>query len=323
MARKRGKKPPTKHRVRDAAACANRFAGGGIETRQNRASQARLVFEEIERVTRVNNPHHLCRKHIVKLVAYWNTEQTIGPGTQKARLGALRAALSGMHIDPEPILGGISVSGVNAALGVPPRDHAGAHTATTIDDFERCLAAAQANPRKRRVFDQGMIIAAKFNYVMGLRIKEATCIDLPSMEAALRKRTGELVIPVTRGTKKRILRDVKPYSDEHLEQIRAVIAEARAYLGPKGGYLVKSKSLQGARRRLSRFWKDLQLPNDETSHSGRYDFSQQAVKARRESGDHDNVALGRTSNDLGHGAARGVRLLKQVYLNNKADRQKK
>lgn len=226
-------------------------------------------------------------------------EKGISPRTLQNRMANIRTAL--IALGRNQLANHPRLSCEN--LGISGVSRNGTHTALTNEHYEKIVAQA-------KTLDKPEFLAViELQRVFGLRASEAIQCgkSLQTWEKQLKLGYGRITI--LHGTKGGRVRDTSPTSLKRgLEAIRGAL-EA---LEPKTGRLIRSETLEGARRSFLRDCAKIELTGEFASHSLRYSYAQERKMQALQAGFDEKEARALVSLELGHGDGRGT-YIEQVY----------
>jgi len=284
--------------------------GGAHLTRQAR----RATFNTFVQVMRQLDQVIRCAKQIggrhLKSFVQVRASQGINPRTCANELSHLRAVLR--HIGKEGFVRSAEWS--NRALGIERGSRIG--TKQPLSDAD--VRAFQS--RMQELGRHGIGEVLELQRTLGLREAEAirggNADTLARWQHELEKRGCVSVIEGTKGGKSR---DVKPADVGRalaaIQNAQSVLRGAESVLNTTGlRYLVTQadgSETTGLRQSLS-VYKNLCYRAGIQSHSARYAFAQERIRAYCDQGYSLREARAATSQDLGHGDSRG-RYIASVY----------
>lgn len=233
----------------------------------------------------------------------YRQEQGIGARSLQNDMSIIRRALEG--VGREEFAQNICS---NSALGVPSGTRIGGGLVVDPEVLASALENAATNTK----------VLIRLSRYLGLREREAVMSgnSINEWELALSQGRPITVRYGTKGGRLRFVMVEPGILDKALESVRAAQEVLR-----QQEYLVISKNLKAAVEQHSDRLAKLGLKGVNSCHSLRRAFAMNQYKHYLDGGCSDEVALSRTSNDLGHGDGRG-RWVYNNYLRATLEKEK-
>jgi len=275
----------------------NTAINAGVATRRSLKGSLPLgVFYRYLQQNNIQIKHvdHIKTKHIAGFIAERKTHA--GVGTLQNEMSHLRKILekSGRH----KIASSEALS--NQSLGIDGRSRQGTKTACPEAVYQKAYAYAKGK-------DPQVAAVMQLQRTFGLRRQEAIRAgkSLKTWQKAITN--GQNTVRLSYGAKGGRPRDVLI-----LDREKALSAVKEALSVMKDGQLLAG-DLKTAKNYYSHAVAEAGLSSEHSTHSLRYAWAQECVKALEKEGYDREEALALTSQYLGHGDGRG-RWLKNVYL---------
>ncbi|ELO76539.1 TPA: DNA-binding protein [Salmonella enterica subsp. enterica serovar Enteritidis] len=280
-------------------------AGGAHKTVSDRMAQARRFCGRLmEQNVQIRHVQHLKARHIEDYIRH-RLVQGIDKRTLQNEMAMIRIVLR--QAGRVKLADGDRIS--NRAVGIGGASRNGTRRAITDDKY-------QAVQESARLKDPGLAAALELARLMGLRSQEAVRCpqSFSSWRQALER--GESRLTVVFGTK-----GGRPRETVILDAgaVKKALDNAAGIAEQRNGRLIDRATLKEAMQ----FWRKqaerLGLTGQNSPHSLRYAWAQEAIRHYLAQGFSRQEALAMTAMDLGHGDGRG-RYVAQVYgLRGEAD----
>jgi hypothetical protein len=277
----------------------NRKVGGATLTKVAREHTLKNLSLTLKKDgLNVSSLHDLKARHIERYIEI-QKQNGITDRTLQNRMTHIRNALNA--IGRAQLAGHERLS--SAAMKINNASREGKHEAISKEKYHDVMqeAAALGKPE--------VMAAIELQRVFGLRAGEAIegFRSLPSWLKQLE--SGKERVTVIYGTKGGRIRDSAPIDKKMGVE---VIKRAIAALEPKTGRLIRSASLEGAKRSYLRDCTKVGLHGVNSSHSLRYAYAQDLKTQALARGLSEHEARAQVSLELGHGDGRGT-YVEQVY----------
>lgn len=279
---------------------AARQGGGSTKTREHRERVARDYSSFCrERNIQTKDISKIKVKHIQQYAEYIKERLSVrsAQNQMSALRNILRSAGRGKFADHRDIS--------NEALRIKGGSRMGTKTALSLENYQAGIEKLEARG------SHGEAAILRLQRELGLRATEAIMSVQSIKHWEKELKAGAEKITVIHGTKGGRLREAHVV-DRH--RALHAIQRARQISQAQGGKLVvtKTPNLSAARSRYEREMRAVGLRGKQSSHSARYAYAQDRIRAYQAAGMSRKEAAAAASCDLGHGPGRG-RYIEAVY----------
>lgn len=264
---------------------------------------ARLAALNIQ----IGSAQQLKVRHI-ELYIYSRLADSVSIRTLQNEMSAVRVMLrqAGKTIMADPKHERLS----NKVLGISSSSRKGTKRSVTDERYQDILTRLEKA-------DEGVAATVRLARYLGLRNEEAVQAvkSLSSWQKALQK--GDKTLTVIFGTKGGRKRET---TIVEREKVKEAVNLAAKYAREHGGKLIERDGLKASLNHyINTLRREGELTGgDETPHSFRYSYAEEAFKYHLSRGYSKEESLALTSMDLGHGDGRGT-YIKNVYCQSLMD----
>ncbi|MBA4711760.1 MULTISPECIES: integrase domain-containing protein [Citrobacter] len=273
-------------------------AGGAHKTVSDRMAQAKRFCERlIEQNVQIRYVQHLKARHIEDYIRH-RLAQGIDKRTLQNEMAMIRIVLR--QAGRVKLADGDRIS--NRAVGIGGASRNGTRRAITDGKYQ----AVQENARMK---DPGLAAALELARLMGLRSQEAVRCPQSFDKWKQSLERGDTRLTVVFGTK-----GGRPRETVVLDAgaVKKALDNAINIAEQRNGRLIDRATLKEAMRFWRKQAEQIGLTGQNSAHSLRYAWAQDAIHHYLAQGFSEQEALAMTAMDLGHGDGRG-RYVAQVY----------